>query len=420
MLFNQPLADQMRPHTLNEMVGQKDLLDEGKPLRKIIEKKIPISLLFWGPPGTGKSSLARIIAHHEGYAFQSFNASIDNKAKLDNIIKSYPHQTFVLLIDEIHRMIKTLQDFLLPYLENGHVILVGATTENPIMSIVPAVRSRCQIFEFKALSISDIEQVLHRAAKDAFNLKENQIEKAALELIAASAEGDLRVALNILETAHALDGKKITLQNVEDLTKGQHFAYDKKATKHYDYLAAYSDSMSGSDTDAALYYLAVLLKNGELPSVVRRLREVPYTYIGLANPTQATQIVIAANQAEKIGMPKAKYPLMFATMLMCLSPKSGSFDDIWNRLDADTEHPSQHPMPRGLRDMHYKHSEEITGGGLIKMPLEQPHQIAKQNYMPKGLENKRYYFPKDNSNEKKLAALYLKLHRYIYGQGYDD
>lgn len=163
---------------------------------------------------------------------------------------------------------------------------------------------------------------------------------------------------------------------------GQHFSYDKKTTKHYDYLAAYSDSMAGSDTDAALYYLAVLLKNGDLPSVVRRLREIAYTYIGLANPEQVTQIVVAANQAEKVGMPKAKYPLMFATMLMCISPKSGAFDEIWAKLDQDSEHPSQHPMPRGLRDMHYKHFEEITGGGLIDSPFESPQQIAKQNYMP--------------------------------------
>lgn len=149
-------------------------------------------------------------------------------------------------------------------------------------------------------------------------------------------------------------------------------------------------------------------------------REIPYTYIGLANPEQVTQIVIAANQAEKVGMPKAKYPLMFATMLMCLSPKSGSFDEIWEKLDQDTEHPSQHPMPRGLRDLHYKHSEEITGGGLIKMPFKEPHQIARQNYMPKGFENKRYYYPKDNANEKKLTELYLKLHRYIYGRDYGE
>ncbi len=232
---------------------------------------------------------------------------------------TYPHQSFILLIDEIHRMTKNIQDYLLPYLESEQVMLIGVTTENPIMSIVPAVRSRCQIFEFKALSDQNILTVL---------------------------------------------------------------------------------------------------KNGDLPSVVRRLREIPYTYIGLANPEQVTQIVVAANQAEKIGMPKATYPLMFATMLMCLSPKSGSFDQVWEQLDQDTQYPGQHPMPRGLRDMHYKHSEEITGGVLIENPFEQPFQIAKQNYMPKGFEGKRYYFAKDNLNEKKLEQQYLKLHKYIYGQDY--
>lgn len=420
MSFRTPLADKMRPQTLNDMVGQQDLLGKGKPLRRIIEQKVNISLILWGPPGTGKSSLAQIIAKQFDYPLAKFNASIDNKAKLDQFIKTYPYQPFVLLIDEIHRMTKNLQDFLLPYLENGHILLVGATTENPIMSIVPAVRSRCQIFEFKALSDQDIEIVLKRATTEVLKLKDEQIETDALKLIAIAADGDLRVALNILETVHAINPEELTVQDVKNFAKGQNFSYDKKATKHYDYLAAYSDSMAGSDTDAALYYLAVLLKNGDLPSVVRRLREIPYTYIGLANPQQVTQIVTAANQAEKVGMPKAKYPLIFATMLMCISPKSGSFDEIWDKLDKDTEHPSQHPMPRGLRDMHYKHSEEITGGGLIKSPFAQPHQIARQNYMPKGLEGKRYYYPKDNANEKRLAEQYLKLHRYIYGEDYKN
>lgn len=420
MSFRTPLADKMRPQTLNDMVGQQDLLGKGKPLRRIIEQKVNISLILWGPPGTGKSSLAQIIAKQFDYPLAKFNASIDNKAKLDQFIKTYPYQPFVLLIDEIHRMTKNLQDFLLPYLENGHILLVGATTENPIMSIVPAVRSRCQIFEFKALSDQDIEIVLKRATTEVLKLKDEQIETDALKLIAIAADGDLRVALNILETVHAINPEELTVQDVKNFAKGQNFSYDKKATKHYDYLAAYSDSMAGSDTDAALYYLAVLLKNGDLPSVVRRLREIPYTYIGLANPQRVTQIVTAANQAEKVGMPKAKYPLIFATMLMCISPKSGSFDEIWDKLDKDTEHPSQHPMPRGLRDMHYKHSEEITGGGLIKSPFAEPHQIAKQNYMPQGLEGKRYYYPKDNANEKRLSEQYLKLHRYIYGEDYKN
>ena len=417
MTIRKPLADQLRPRTLSEVAGQKDLLAKGKPLQKIIENHVLVSLVLWGPPGTGKSTLAQILAQKFGYHFEKINASVDNKAQLVKIINNYPDQTFVLLIDEIHRMTKTLQDFLLPYLENGHIMLIGATTENPIMSLVPAVRSRCQIFEFKPLKDDEVAQVVKRAVKELYS-DDAKISSEGIKLIAIAAKGDLRVALNILETLHAINPQTLKIEDVKNFTKSQNFSYDRKATKHYDYLAAYSDSMAGSDTDAALYYLAILLKNSDLPSVVRRLREIPYTYIGLANPVQVTQIVIAANQAEKVGMPKAIYPLMFATMLMCLSPKSGSFDKIWQELDHDTAHPNQHPMPRGLRDMHYKHSEEITGGGLIKSPFEEPFQVAKQNYMPKGLEGKRYYFAKDNLNEKKLEEQYLKLHKYIYGEDY--
>lgn len=413
MSFKQPLANLMRPHSLDEFVGQRHLLDSGKPLYEIIAKKIPLSLILWGPPGTGKSTLAHVMSKSLGLPFETFNASIQNKVQLQQIIKNHPSSSFVLLLDEIHRLTKPLQDFLLPYLENGHILLVGATTENPVMAIVPAIRSRCQIFEFLPLTAKDIEPTLKRATNKflGFDLKDD-----LAHAIANCANGDARVALNILDTLHAMHPEELTMEHIEAFAKNQHFAFDKDSTNHYDYLSAFQDSIEGSDTDAALYYLAVLLESGDLEAVVRRLKDAAVLTVGLASPKRVTQVITLANTAKEIGMPRASSHLTMATMLLCICPRSDSVRWAYQRAKEDAKNPTDHPMPTYLRDEHYQGAAKMRGAGLKLDAFSQPHQIASQPYLPTDLIGHHYYVPRDTQNERILYRQYQALFERIYDQ----
>lgn len=409
--FKQPLADRMRPQKLSEMVGQEHLLALGKPLRQIIDQHIPIPLILWGPPGTGKTTLAHVVANELHYPFEQFNASIENKAQLTKLIKRHSTESFVLLLDEIHRLTKPIQDYLLPYLENGHILLIGATTENPILSLVPAVRSRCQIFEFNPLRTADIEKMIIRAAKEVFDY---QIPEEIAHMIANTGNGDVRTALNVLDTLYAMHGQELTLDQVKAFSRQQHFAYDKDATQHYDYLSAWRDSVEGSDADAALYYLAVLLEAGDLESVVRSLKDMSALDMGLANPERAVQVITLANTALEIGLPRASTHVAMATMLLAISPRSDSVMQAYRRAAKDARNASQHPMPTYLRDVHYKGSDKLRGAGLMKNMFDEPRKVAKQPYLPKDLVGRHYYEPAPNRNEQKLYYQYQKLFEYIY------
>ncbi|WP_251546542.1 replication-associated recombination protein A [Limosilactobacillus caecicola] len=410
MAIKQPLADRMRPTTLDEMAGQTHLLGAGKPLRQIIEGHVMISLLLWGPPGVGKSTLAYLMAQQLQLPFEKFNASIENKAQLQKLINAHPNDSFVLLLDEIHRLTKPVQDYLLPFLENGNVLLVGTTTENPIMSITPAIRSRCQIFEFQPLKADDIEKVVQRAATDL----QVQLSHEEAHAIANSGNGDVRVALNMLDTLHAMHGEQINLAAIEDFARNQHLAYDKDATQHYDYLSAFQDSVEGSDTDAALYYMAVLLEAGDLDSVIRRIKDAAVLTIGLANPERVNQIINLANNAREIGLPRATSHLTMATILLCISRRSDSVRWTYARAQQDAMNNQQHPMPTYLRDSHYKGARELRGAGKMLDAFEQPNQIAKQQYLPTNLIGHHYYVPRDNPTERALYNSYQKIFHYIY------
>ena len=409
--FKQPLANRMRPHKLTEMVGQEHLLAAGKPLRQIIDQHIPIPLILWGPPGTGKTTLAHVVANELHYPFEQFNASIENKGQLTKLINRHPTESFVLLLDEIHRLTKPIQDYLLPYLENGHVLLVGATTENPILSLVPAIRSRCQIFEFHPLKTADIQQMVVRAAHRVFDY---QIPAEIAHMIANTGNGDVRTALNVLDTLYAMYQEKLTVSQVRNFSRQQHLTYDKDATQHYDYLSAWRDSVEGSDADAALYYLAVLLEAGDLESVVHSLKDMSALDMGMADPARAVQVITLANTALEIGLPRASTHVAMATMLLAISPRSDSAMQAYRRAAKDAQNASQHPMPPYLRDVHYKGADKLRGAGLMKNMFEEPKKVAKQPYLPADLIGRHYYESAPNENEQRLYYQYQKLFEYIY------
>lgn len=411
--IQQPLADLMRPQNLNQMIGQEHLLKPGKPLHQIITQHIPISLLLWGPPGCGKTTFAHVMSQTLKVPFEAFNASIQNKAQLQKLVNQHPDESFVLLLDEIHRLTKPIQDYLLPHLESGHILLVGTTTENPIMSTVPALRSRCQIFEFHRIKSDDMVPMLQRAAQDhlKFELPNDQAHA-----IANCGNGDVRVALNVLDTLHAMHPTGLNLKLIHDFAINQHFAMDKDATQHYDYLSAFQDSIEGSDADAALYYLAVILRAGDLESIVRRLKDSAALDVGLADPERVNQVINLANTALEIGLPRATTHVAMATILLAIAPKSDSVSEAYLRASFDAQHPAQHPMPPYLHDTHYKHARELRDAGNMLNMFDQPHQIAKQPYLPTNLIGHHYYRPRENPREQKLFQQYKTLFEYIYQQ----
>lgn len=413
MAIKKPLADLMRPQTLDQIVGQRHLLAPGKPLYEIITKHISISLLLWGPPGTGKTTFAQVMSNTLQIPFEKFNASYENKAQLRKLIEKHPDENFVLLLDEIHRLTKPVQDYLLPYLENGNVLLVGTTTENPIMSIVPAIRSRSQIFEFERLTADDIQPVLQKAAKKYLNF---DLPDDQAHAIANCGNGDTRVALNVLDTLHAMHSDHLTLEIIRDFARQQHFAMDKDATQHYDYLSAFQDSIEGSDTDAALYYLAVILNAGDLESIVRRLKDSAAIDVGLSSPQVVTEVITLANTAMEIGLPRASTHLTMATILLCTTPKTDSALQAYLRAQKDAENPAAHPMPDYLHDAHYKHASEIRNAGQMYNMFDEPYQVAKQAYLPQDLIGHHYFYPRNNKGDKAFYERYKKLFEYIYEQ----
>ena len=420
----QPLAYRMRPKNLDEVVGQEHLVGNKKIIRRMVEAKLLSSMILYGPPGIGKTSIASAIAGSTKYAFRKLNAATDTKKDLQIVAEEGKMSgTVILLLDEIHRLDKTKQDFLLPLLESGNIILIGATTENPYISISPAIRSRCQIFELHRLKTTDISNAIDRALKDSkMGLGKYNVEltKEARDLLIEKGNGDLRATLNALELA-VLSTKKekqnqsdnkliIDKTEIRDSIQFKSQNYDASGDGHYDLLSAFQKSIRGSDTDAALYYLGNLCESGDLVAICRRLLVIAYEDIGLANPPACSRTVNAVQAAQMVGLPEARIILSNAVIELCLSPKSNSAITAIDSAIRDIQNKHNDPIPDSLKDAHYRGAQDLNHGVSYVYPHDYQGDWVAQQYLPNNLKNVSYFNPKGNSKiEDALKRQYLRL-----------
>ncbi|HEK9983985.1 replication-associated recombination protein A [Streptococcus equi subsp. zooepidemicus] len=408
------LAIRMRPRTITEVIGQQHLVGEGKIIDRMVKANRLSSMILYGPPGIGKTSIASAIAGTTKYAFRTFNATIDNKKRLQEIAEEAKFSGgLVLLLDEIHRLDKSKQDFLLPLLEHGHIIMIGATTENPFFSVTPAIRSRVQIFELEPLSPEEIKQALKLAITDkergfAFDVT---LDEAAFDFIATATNGDLRAAyqsldLAVMSTQPDTEGiRHISLNTVENSLQRSYITMDKDGDGHYDILSALQKSIRGSDVNASLHYAARLIEAGDLPSLARRLTIIAYEDIGLANPEAQIHTVTALEAAQKIGFPEARILIANVVIDLALSPKSNSAYMAMDAALADLRQHGHLPIPRHLRDGHYAGSKELGNAQHYLYPHAYPEKWVKQQYLPDHLVKKNYFNPNETGKyERALAA----------------
>lgn len=406
MSIKEPLAARLRPQKLDDIVGQHHLLDPGRPLQTLIEQHRPLSFIFYGPPGIGKTTLASVIAKEYQLPIENFNAAIDNKAKLQKAVKAHPDESFALILDEIHRLTRPIQDFLLPYLESGHIVLLGATTANPVITIDPAIRSRCAMFELKPVNYDDISIALKRAWQT-FH-EDHQPDDQVFTKIAKASNGDVRTALNILETMHSMHGDQLDEYQVSEYIKENQFIFDKHGDNHYNTISALQKSIRGADTDAALYYTGVMCKSGDLETLIRRLKVITYEDIGLADPVRAQQAATALLTANDLGLPEARIPIANAVILLCTANHSNSAYVALDTAMQDAQNAEQHPVPYHLRDTHFSGAQKLGHQGYI-YPHDYPHDWIAQQYLPKDLVGKQYYHAHENSSEEQINKRYLGL-----------
>jgi len=429
---NEPLAARMRPQTLDEVVGQDHIVGRDKLLYRAIQADQLSSIILYGPPGTGKTTLAMVIAHTTSADFEQINATIAGKKEMEQVIEhakqtlgAYGRKT-ILFIDEIHRFNKAQQDYLLPYVEDGTIILIGATTENPYFEVNGALLSRSRIFELHSLDKAAVLTLIKRAASDPIKGIAGdmvQVDDDAAEFLADIADGDARAALNALEladltTARSDDGYiHVTLAVAEECIQKKAVRYDKTGDNHYDTISAFIKSMRGSDPDAAVYYLARMLSAGEdVKFIARRIMICASEDVGNADP-RALEVAVAASLAvERIGMPESQIILSQAASYVACAPKSNSAVNAIFKAKAEVEKSGNLQIPPYLKDAHYNSAEKLGHGIGYQYPHDFPHHYTDQQYLPDDLKNESFYELSDSGYEAKLQQWLKSIGKKNYHQ----
>ena len=417
--MNSPLADRIRPKKIEDVAGQKHLLSEGKVLRRIIESENLPNLIFYGPSGVGKTTVANIIAENCGKKLYYLNATTASTADIKDIINNIgtieASGGILLYLDEIQYFNKKQQQILLSYIETGDITLIASTTENPYFYVYSAILSRSTVFEFKTLSASDITEVINRGVRLVAEEKKKNVEISpeAVSKMAAAAAGDVRKALNMLElcvmTGETEEIIAIPDERVEEILASNAVRYDREGDQHYDIISAYQKSMRGSDPDAAVYYLGRLLAAGDLPSACRRLLVCANEDVGLAYPQIIPIVKAAVDTAMMVGLPEARIPLANAVILVATSPKSNSAYMAINSAMKDIELGIGGDIPRQLQNKHFDGEDAAIKGQNYKYPHDYPLHYVNQQYLPDNIKDKKYYNFGDNKTEAKFREYWSKI-----------
>ena len=415
-----PLASRLRPKTLDEVVGQQHIIGKDKLLYRAIKADKLQSIIFYGPPGTGKTTLAKVIANTTSAQFRQINATVAGKKDMEEVVAGakdslgmYGQKT-ILFVDEIHRFNKGQQDYLLPFVEDGTLILIGATTENPYFEVNGALLSRSRIFELKPLAQEDIRELIRRAVYDrerGMGSYNGEIDPQAMDFLADAANGDARAALNavelgILTTDRSPDGKiHLTLEVAQECIQKRAVFYDKNGDNHYDTISAFIKSMRGSDPDAAVYYLARMLYAGEdIKFIARRIMICASEDVGNADPRALTVAVSAALAAERVGMPEAQIILSHAVTYVACAPKGNAACVAIDEAMETVRTRRTESVPPHLQDRHYPGAQKLGRGLDYQYAHNYPNNYVKQQYLPDGLVGTEFYHPSDNGYEKQIKA----------------